>query len=60
MNKSLVSVILAASVAISFNAQAKEVAVKITKDKTYSTVQENGNLIKSDKDFTYTRYVACY
>jgi len=46
MNKSLVSVILAASVAISFNAQAKEVAVKITKDKTYSTVQENGNLIK--------------
>jgi rhodanese-related sulfurtransferase len=46
MNKSLVSVILAASVVISFNAQAKEVAVKITKDKTYSTVQENGNLVK--------------
>ena len=46
MNKSLISVILAASVAISFNAQAKEVAVKITKDKTYSTVQDSGNLVK--------------
>jgi len=46
MNKSLISIILATSVAASFSVQAKEVAVKITKDKTYSTVQENGELIK--------------
>ena len=46
MNKSLVSIILAATVAVSFNAQAKEVAVKITKDKIYSTVHDGGELIK--------------
>ncbi|MCK5394710.1 MAG: rhodanese-like domain-containing protein [Gammaproteobacteria bacterium] len=46
MNKSLVSIILAATVAVSFNAQAKEVAVKITKDKTYSTVHDGAELIK--------------
>jgi len=46
MNKSVVSLILAASVAISFSAQAKDVAVMITKDKSYSTVQDNGELVK--------------
>ena len=46
MNKSLISCILAASVAVSFSVQAKEVAVKITKDKTYSTVHDGNELIK--------------
>lgn len=46
MNKSIASIILAAAVASSFGAHAKDVAVKITKDKSYSTVQSNGELIK--------------
>lgn len=46
MNKSLASLILAATVAVSFGAQAKEVAVKITKEKSYSTVQSDGELVK--------------
>lgn len=46
MNKTFVSIVLATSMAVSFSAAAKEVAVKITKDKTYSTVQKDGELIK--------------
>lgn len=46
MNKSFASIILAAAVAASFSAYAKDVAVKITKDKSYSTVQANGELVK--------------
>jgi rhodanese-related sulfurtransferase len=46
MNKSFASIILAAAVATSFGAHAKDVAVKITKDKSYSTVQANGELVK--------------
>lgn len=46
MNKSIASIILAAAVASSFGAHAKDVAVKITKDKSFSTVQSNGELVK--------------
>jgi len=46
MNNSLSSIILAATVAVSFNVQAKDVTVGITKDKGYSTVQANGELVK--------------
>ncbi len=46
MNKSFASIILATAVAVSFGVQAKEVAVKITKDKSYSTVHDGGELIK--------------
>lgn len=46
MNKSLASIFLAAAVATSFGAHAKDVAVKITKDKSYSTVQYDGELVK--------------
>ena len=46
MNNSLTSIILAAAVAVSFNVQAKDVTVGITKDKGYSTVHANGELIK--------------
>ena len=46
MNNSLISIILAATVAVSFSAFAKDVSVKITKDKSYSTVQDNGELVK--------------
>lgn len=47
MKNSLSSIILAlAIVAVSFNAQAREVAVKITKDKSFSTVHDGHKLIK--------------
>lgn len=46
MNKTILSIFLASTMALSLNVQAKEVAVKITKDKTYSTVQNDGELIK--------------
>jgi rhodanese-related sulfurtransferase len=46
MSKSLIRIILAVTVAISFNVYAKDISVKITKDKGYSTVQANGGLIK--------------
>ncbi len=46
MNKSLISIIFITAVAASFGAQAKDVAVKITKDKIYSTVTDDGELIK--------------
>jgi len=46
MNKSLISIILATAVGISFSAQAKDIAVKITEDKGYSTVHADGELIK--------------
>jgi rhodanese-related sulfurtransferase len=46
MNNVLSSIILAAAVTISFNAQAKDVTVKITKDKSYSTVYDGKELIK--------------
>ena len=45
MYKSFVSVIFL-TVAVSFGAQAKDVAVKITQDKSYSTVHVDGELIK--------------
>ncbi len=46
MNKSLVSIILVAFLAVSFSVHAIDVAVKITKDKTYSTVHDSGMLVK--------------
>jgi len=47
MKKSLASIILATAVAISFSAYAKDVTVKITKEKSYSTVHDaDGELIK--------------
>jgi len=49
MKKSLTSIIMAAGVAVavmSFNLQARDVAVKITKDKSYSTVHDGKELIK--------------
>ena len=46
MSNSFTSIILAAAVAVSFNVQAKDVNVKITKDKGYSTVHADGELIK--------------
>ena len=46
MNTLLNSIILAAAIVASFNVQAKEVTVGITKDKGYSTVHVNGDLIK--------------
>ncbi|MCG6937675.1 MAG: rhodanese-like domain-containing protein [Gammaproteobacteria bacterium] len=45
MYKSFVSVIFLTA-AVSFGAQAKDVAVKITQDKSYSTVHVDGELIK--------------
>ncbi len=46
MRNLLTSIILAAAVAVSFSAYAKDVTVKITKDKGYSTVHADGELIK--------------
>ena len=48
MKNSLTTIILAAAVAAvtSFNVQAKDVTVKITKDKSYSTVHDGKELIK--------------
>ena len=47
MKKSLSSIIIAAAIAVSFNAQAaRDVTVKITKDKSYSTVHDGKELIK--------------
>lgn len=47
MNKSFASILLSAVVALSFGAHAaKDVEVKITKDKSYSTVHDGTELIK--------------
>ena len=46
MRNLLTSIILAAAVAVSFSAYAKDVTVKITKNKGYSTVHADGELIK--------------
>ena len=46
MNKTFASILLAAIAAVSSSAYAGDVAVKITKDKTYSTIHDNGELIK--------------
>ena len=47
MKKSLSSIIIAAAIAVTFNAQAaRDVTVKITKDKSYSTVHDGKELIK--------------
>jgi len=46
MNKTFVSILVATTMAVSFSAHAKDVSVKITKDKTYSTVRDGGELIK--------------
>ena len=47
MNKSpLVSIVLTAALAISFNVYARDVTVKITKDISYSTVHNGKELIK--------------
>ncbi len=46
MKKSFAGIILATAVSVSFSAYAKDVSVKITKDKSYSTVHAEGELIK--------------
>ncbi len=46
MKKNISIILLAAAVAVSFSAQAKDVEVKITKEKSYSTVYEGKELIK--------------
>ena len=46
MKKTFAGILFATTMAVSFSAYAKDVTVKITKDKTYSTVYENGELIK--------------
>lgn len=46
MKLTLTSLVLVASAVLTFSAQAKEVAVKITNDKSYSTVQDGGELVK--------------
>ena len=46
MKHSLTSIILLAIATLAFNVQAKDVTVKITKDKSYSTVHDSGELIK--------------
>ena len=46
MKESFASIILAAALAVSSSAHAKDVSVKITQDKSYSTVHAGGELIK--------------
>jgi len=46
MKESFASIILATAMAVSFSAHAKDVSVKITQDKSYSTVHADGELIK--------------
>ena len=46
MNNKLSSIILAAAITVSCNVQAQEVTVKITRDKSYSTVHDGKDLIK--------------
>ncbi len=46
MNKIFFSVITAVVIAASFNVYARDVTVKITSDKTFSTVRVDGELIK--------------
>ena len=47
MKKSLSSILLVTAIAVSFSAEAvKDVAVKITKNKSYSTVHDGKELIK--------------
>jgi len=46
MKNILISFIITLAVTFSFSAHARDITVKITKDKTYSTVKANGELIK--------------
>ena len=46
MKKSIISIILLTAIAAPLSAQAKDVEVQITKDKIYSTVHDDGELIK--------------
>ena len=46
MNKALISMALLVSATLTFSVQAKEVTVKITDDKSYSTVHDGGELVK--------------
>ncbi len=46
MKNTLTSIILTVAITLSFNVQAREVAVKITKDKSFSTVHDGSELIK--------------
>jgi rhodanese-related sulfurtransferase len=46
MKESFASIILATALAVSSSAHAKDVSVKITQDKSYSTVHAGGELIK--------------
>ena len=46
MKKSFTSIIIATAVAVSFSVQAQSVEVKITKDKSYSTVHDGDELVK--------------
>ncbi len=46
MKKSIINLIIVTAIAASFNLQAKDVEVKITKDISYSTVHDAGELIK--------------
>lgn len=46
MKKPFVNLVIATVIATSFNLQARDVEVKITKDISYSTVQDDGELIK--------------
>lgn len=46
MKKNMSIMLLAAAVVVSFSAQAKDIEVRITKDKAYSTVYEGNELVK--------------
>ncbi|RKZ57872.1 MAG: rhodanese-like domain-containing protein [Gammaproteobacteria bacterium] len=46
MNKALISMALLVSATLTFSVQAKEVTVKITDEKSYSTVHDGGELVK--------------
>ncbi len=46
MKKSFINLIIATAIAASFNLQAKDVEVKITKEQSYSTVHDGDELIK--------------
>jgi len=50
MKTSFTSIILATAIAVSFSAQAQKVDVKITKDKSYSTVHDGNELIKISRN----------
>lgn len=46
MKRLFIKLLFIAAIAVSFNVQAKDAEVKITKDKSYSTVYVDGELIK--------------